>query len=493
MQKERLVQRKSMAINGAFSFAAKVVAMLIPFMVYPYVMRALGAESFGKVTYVESLISYFSLFAILGIGTYAQRECSVRRDDPIGLQQVASRSFALNLIMTVVSFIIYLCLCFFVPNMKSERPLFLVFSLWIVASGLSLEWLYTAQERFDLVSIREIVAKVLYLILCFIFVKSNDSYLIFGIIVVFTSTVFPMLWNIIGILKGECGVVPNLRFSTGFTDCLKPVLFLALLTIGSKLFTDFDVLMIKWFIPNDNDKAVGLYNSAILLPKALDVLLMTVSAVVTPKLFIATRKNDEKRVVEIMNKTSNALFLIAIPSIITCLIFSKEILLLFAGFEYVTAAPVLQIYSLIIFGVLVITLAGTRTYIARQKEQKLFCILICGAVLNIIFNYIFIRVYGIIGAALATMCAYVVVMFVELTLEKTWHYIFTYDKFKYLIASIFLIVVYLISKRYFCYSSDIVFAIILAGLLYTIVLFVMRESTLLQVYKKVNGILKKKI
>lgn len=487
MENQPTVQRKSMTTNGIFSLAAKVVAMIVPLVVYPYVMRVLGAESYGKVTYVESLVSYFSLFATLGIVSYAQRECAVMRDNYDSLRRVSSRVFTLNLIMTSISLAVYLGLVYLVPSMRGERLLFLVFSFWIIGSGLSMEWLYTSQERFDLISIREIVSKLLYIILCFLFVKSTDSYLLFGIIVVFTGTIFSTTWNICGILRGHCGVIPSIRYSAGFSECIKPVFFLALLTIGSKLFTDFDVMMIKWFTLKDSDTAVGLYNSAIILPKALDSVLMTISAVITPQLFIATRQKNEPQVIEIMGKTSNALFLIAIPAILTCLFFPREILLLFAGQEYLPASPVLQIYSFIIVGVLVITLAGTRTYIARQKERKLFYILIFGAVINIILNYIYIKHWGIVGAALATLCAYVVVMFVELTLEKTWHYIFTLDKFKYIVAGILLSAVFIVIKSFVNANPAVVLfgAIILGGIVYLITLYIFKESTLIQVKDRI--------
>ena len=483
-----------MATNGMFSFAAKLAAMIVPFVVYPFVMRVLGAESYGKVAYAESLVSYFTLFSLLGIESYAQRECSVARDNTSMLCKVSSRVFALNLIMTSISLVIYLSIVFLVPGMQNERPLYLVFALWIVGGGLSMNWLYMAQERFDLIAIREIVAKVLYLILCFTLIKSNDSYLIFGVIVVFTGTMFTMLWNFCGILKGECGIIPNLRCSQGFTECLKPIFFLALLTIGSKLFTDFDVLMIKWFTTTESDKAVGLYNSAILLPKALDAILMTVSAVITPQLFIATRKADEPKVLELMNKTSNALFLIAIPAVITCFFFSREMLWVFAGEEYIVASPVLQIYSFIIMGVLSITLAGTRTYIARQKERKLFKILIIGAALNIVLNFLFIKMWGITGAALATLVAYAVVMSIELTFEKTWHYIFTKDKLKYMISGVAVVIVFYVVKTFFSFHPAITLSIgiIVAGLLYVTILYFMKESTIEQVICRLKLIIRKK-
>lgn len=495
MQKQaKTVQRKSMTTNGAFAFASKMVAMIVPFIVYPFIMRVLGAESYGKVTYAESLVSYFALLSTLGIESYAQRECSVMRDNPDGLRKVASRIFALCLIMTTLSFVSYLAIVLFIPAMQSERPLFLIFSLWIIGSGMSMGWLYTAQERFDISSVREIVAKVLYLVLCFTFLKNSNSYFIFGIIVVFTGTVFTMLWNVSGIIRGQCGIVPSLKYSSGFSECIKPIFFLALLTIGSKLFTDFDILMIKWFSSTDSDRAVGLYNSAILLPRALDGILMTVSSVITPRLFIATRQRQEKEVCTLMNKTSNVLFFISVPAILTCWFFSEEMIGLFAGDDFLDAAPVLQIYSLIIIGVLVITLAGTRTYIARQKERKLFCILIVGAVLNITFNYFYIRMWGIVGAALATLSAYAIVMTIELTLEHTWHYIFTLDKLKYVMAGCVVAGIFAIVKYCFNFPSflRIVVAIGVAGIFYVVVLYFVKESTLMHVIEKMKNAFKMK-
>ncbi len=488
------VKRKSITTNGIYSLAAKVVAMLVPLIVYPYVMRILGAESYGKVTYVESLISYFLLFASLGIDTYAQRECAVFREDDKLFKKKASQVFAIGLIMSGLSLAIYLGCVFCVSSMREEWPLFVIFSLMLVAKGFSMEWLYTAQERFDITSLREVISKIIYVILCFLLVKNSGHYLIFGTIVVFSSSLFTMLWNVTGILRGECGVIPSLRESAGWITCLKPIFYLALLTLGSKLFTDSDVIMIKWFIGSESDRYVGIYNSAIILPKALDVLLMAISAVITPQLFILVRKREEEQVKNMMNLTSNALFFITTPAILTCQFFPREMLQLFAGSEYITGASVLRIYSFIIMCVLIITLAGTRTYIARQKEKKLFKILLFGAVLNIGLNILLIKRMGIDGAAWATLIAYVIIMIIELTLEKTWHYIFTIDKIKYIFGGLVVAVGFIIVKALSSHTpvTSMLIAIPVSGFAYVLAMSIMKESSIKLAYNKAKSFLTKK-
>lgn len=483
------MERKSLAVNGAFSLIAKVIAMLVPLFVYPYVMRVLGAENYGKVAYVEAFIGYFTLLAALGIDNYAQRECSVLRHDKILMTKKASQIFVIGLIMSFISFVIYLCCVFFVQEMRADYILYMIFSIMIFSNSISLNWLYAAQERFDLTSAREIVSKCTYLLLCFLLVKSSSDYIEYSAIVVFSTTLLPMLWNQYRIQMGECDIKPSFRESDGFHKCIKPIFYLALLTIGSKLFTDSDTLMIKWFINDNGDKAVGIYNSATILPKAFDTLLMAVSAVVTPQIFISVRNHEEEQVHYLMNKTTNILFFISVPAILTCLFFAKEMIFLFAGEEYLSGESVLQIYSFIIMGVLIITMAGTRTYIARQKERKLFVILLFGAVLNICLNVWFIRLCGINGAAIATLISYIVVMTIELTLEKTWHYVFTADKLKYLVGGM------IISLIFFCVNTlmrdiiivKLVVAISLAGIAYVTSMFLLKETSVRLLIEKIRS------
>lgn len=462
--------------------------MMAPLMVLPYIMRVLGAENYGKIAYAESFISYFVLLATLGITNYAQRECAVLMDNSELLKKKASQAFAISLIFTLLSIAIYFLFPVFLPNICGEFTLMVVFSLMIFGSGLQMEWLYVAQERFDLISIREIFSKVLYIGLSFVLIQSSSDYILFGGIVVFCTTLFQFIWNQIGIARGECGVRPSLAYSSGWSFCIKPILFMALVTIGSKLFTDSDVIMIKIITSDNSDVAVGLYNSATILPKALDTLLMAIAAVITPRLFIAVRNLNEKDVMSLLDKTSNILFFICVPAILTCLFFSEELLWLFAGPEYVSAATTLSIYSFIMMGVLIITLAGTRMYLARQKEKKLFYILCGGAILNIILNYVLINVNGIEGAAIATLLSYAIIMTLEMSLEHTWHYIFSKDKLKYIVGAIVISITFFAVKNTISQPLPmLISAILIAGSLYFLTLYFLHEYSVFKIITTVKS------
>jgi len=482
-----MISSRSIFANGVWSGIAKAVGMIVPFIVYAHVLRVLGAESYGRVAYIQTFSSYFVLLSLLGISDYAQRECSVARNNTTEFAQRVNRVFTVSCLMTFASLVLYFFCFLFVPGLKAELALSLVFSLMIVLRCLQMDWIYTSLERFELISKRDIISKFLYLILCLVLISSSDDYIIFAAILVFTASVIITVLNQYGIYRKECVVIPHFDF-TGIKECFVPVFFLGLMTLGSKLFSSSDVLLIKWLLPVDGDKGVGLYNASVILPHALEEFLIAIAAVITPQLYIRIRNSEEYSVTSLMNITSNALFLVAVPAVLTCLFFSKELLLLFAGEGYLGGCPVLQLYSITLISSLAITMGGTRTYIARNKERKLFYILISASAFNIILDIILIRPMGIIGVTLATVISNMLLMVVELTLENTWKYVFSDATIKYILAGSGVAVVFTVFKL-FVHMDPIwtmISAVSSAGLIYALILFRSGESTLMLIMKRIG-------
>ncbi len=484
-------KKRSLVDKGAMNILSTVFGMVIPLFLYPYLLRVLGAEAYGRVAFAQSLTTWFTILATLGINNYAQRELAVLRDDRDAFNRKASEILVINTVLTSVAMTTYAAVLFAVPDLRTDFGFYMIYSVIILASGMKLEWMYHATESFDITSIRNVVSKLLYVIFSFALVRTVADDVVYSVVYVVTCMAIPMIANYVGLFVKKDNI--RFRFSRELHigECIKPIFFLSLLTIGSKLFSGLDVIMIRFLM---DETSVGLYSAATKLPLVLDELLMAGAAVVTPRLFAAVQRKDENGIKRIVGMTSNALLFVAVPAILTFLFFSHELLYLFAGAEYATADTSLMIYSGIMFTTTVITLAGTRMYVARKKEMKLFLILLVAALLNFGLNYLLIGALGVTGATLATMIANLVLMTVELTLEKTWKYIFMRDKLKYCIAGGAVALVFALFRFLVPISSPfllVALAICIAGIVYVSLLAVMRESTLLVVWGKVKRILKR--
>ena len=71
---------KTLVKNSIYYTASTLICMVIPLVIYPYVVRVLGPENYGKVSFALNLVTYFTLLAALGIRQYAQKICTVTKD-----------------------------------------------------------------------------------------------------------------------------------------------------------------------------------------------------------------------------------------------------------------------------------------------------------------------------------------------------------------------------------------------------------------------------
>ena len=71
----------SIKFNFIVNFIMTASSVIFPLITFPYVSRILLPVGNGKIAFVSSVTSYFTLFASLGIPTYGIRVCAGVRDD----------------------------------------------------------------------------------------------------------------------------------------------------------------------------------------------------------------------------------------------------------------------------------------------------------------------------------------------------------------------------------------------------------------------------
>ena len=74
-------QVHSIRFNFLMNFILTASSFVFPLITFPYVSRVLMPEGIGKVTFATSVISYFTMIAMLGVPTYGIRACAQVRDD----------------------------------------------------------------------------------------------------------------------------------------------------------------------------------------------------------------------------------------------------------------------------------------------------------------------------------------------------------------------------------------------------------------------------
>ena len=171
-----------------------------------------------------------------------------------------------------------------------------------------------------------------------------------------------------------------------------------------------DQIMLKEML---NTKAVGVYAGAVKLCEAWYFVPTALVASLFPAI-VEARKNSEKIYEERVQKLYDLMVWGSVAVALPTTLLSDWIILILYGTDFQEAADVLRIY--IWAGVFVsLGVASSKWLVAENLQRYSFYITTLGAILNVGCNLWFIPIYGIKGAAFATLIAQGTVSFVSLS------------------------------------------------------------------------------
>ena len=130
----------------------------------PYLSRVLGADGIGTYSYIESIASYFTLFATLGLTILGQREISYVQENRTKRTIIFWEINIIEFIVTTISIVVYVI--FSIHQKDSVLYLVLIFNLFAVIANIT--WFFQGIEEFGKIVSRNIFFKILnhLLILC---------------------------------------------------------------------------------------------------------------------------------------------------------------------------------------------------------------------------------------------------------------------------------------------------------------------------------------
>jgi len=233
-----------------------------------------------------------------------------------------------------------------------------------------------------------------------------------------SALMFPMLiTGIVGCiamfqpLKYLTGIRPQQIIKTKFNYDLLNFSYPFMFVIILQTFMHWmDILMLGYFT---NASTVGLYHPAARTAGLLQALLISFISIYTPMI---SQFHSEKNIIK-MNQTykmvSRWLLVFSIPISIMFILFPENILSLF-GKEYISSANVLIILT--ISTLLQAIFGAASPTLGMSGFTRLVLINTCVAfILNLGLNYTLIPLYGINGAAYATLITLTIVGFIRAT------------------------------------------------------------------------------
>jgi len=406
-----MVKGKKLVFDASIVFFLGLLSSIMGYLIKVTLSRQLTLEEFGLFYSVFTFVNFFIVFKDFGIGQSLTKLIPefLARKEYGKVKYSIKFVFFINLVMGLIFTTIFILISKFLTQnyFKNElaKPLLIILSLYFVLYSFYIIFIhiFVGFQKSILYSQNLFLINLFVFIGLFIFKK-------FGVISPAVSYLFA---SIIGVIFGivALSMIFSFRHVSSTSKNVRSKLFdygfpLLVSSIGFVFIAQIDTLLLTKF---RSLAEIGIYN--VVLPTSM--LLITfgssLALVMLPMISESWVKKEFKILSEIINKIYKYAFILTIPFALVVFVFSELILKVLFGVGFISGGVALKILAI---GATLFSVAAINNNItvAIGKPRQVTKIILLAAALNFVLNLLLIPSYGIIGAALATSFAYLVVL-----------------------------------------------------------------------------------
>ena len=171
------IKKYNRVIENFFSISLlNTISQIISFFVIPYLVAVLGFEKYGSYYFIYTIALYLMLFGTYGFRFSVTKQVSIYRDDREKINTIFNATIVARLILSfIASVIVGVCVYFF---MDSDDMIMFLFSLGIVFGDVFIPaWLFQGMEEMRYVTIINVVSKIIFAVLIFVFIREQSDYI----------------------------------------------------------------------------------------------------------------------------------------------------------------------------------------------------------------------------------------------------------------------------------------------------------------------------
>lgn len=383
--------------NFIYNVALTLSTYLINLVVFPYVSRVLGVDNIGKVGFVENVIFYFSLFAVMGVATVGVREIASCGNDIKKRSEVFSGILTILLAATIIVVTIYLLCIAVIPRFQENRFLFLIGTSQLFMTSLLVEWLYQGLENFKFIAIRNVAIKILYAIIVFFVIKTPNDYLLY-----FALTSGVVVLNALINLVYSHNFV-HFSFKHGsIKRYLKPMMSMGVYKILISMYTTFNVIYLGFF---HSDTEVGFYYTSIKLFTIILGVLTAFTTVMMPRMSSLFAEGRQDEIKQKIKYSFDLVICVSIPLVVFSVVLAPQIIGILAGNGYEGAILPMRIIMLNVIFVGLAQIWVIQVLLPMKKDKIILFSSIIGACVGITANVLLVGILGAVGSALVLIVA----------------------------------------------------------------------------------------
>lgn len=165
--------------NYFFMTALQLLSSLFGILIYPYVIRTLGAESYGQYVFALSITTYFITFISFGFSLPATKMIAQNKHNQAIKSEVVSSIFTAKLYLGILSAVVFSILLLTLPFMMQNRWIYIICFAQIIGEMLFPSWYFQGVQKMKVVTFIQLGFRILSLPNIVMLVKTPSDCLLF--------------------------------------------------------------------------------------------------------------------------------------------------------------------------------------------------------------------------------------------------------------------------------------------------------------------------
>lgn len=399
--------------NVSWIFFGNVVHAILVFLLNIFVARSLTLNDNGLLTYSTSWINFFTAVGTLGFNGIISREFS--KNENKSNEYIWSCIFCRILFGIIAIILVQILVKISSPHEPLLHLIVLCQSSMILFSSFDLfiYW-YRYKNQAKVTAVYRLIAFFISAFFRVVAIGVIKSVVLYVIGVSLETLLFVSFLYKFYRKHYTKRIIIKKDIAFKMLGMSYPFIFSAIL---SMIYGQADKIMLKSMIDNTS---VALYNAATTIAGLVVIIPTTLIEGFRPDIMDA-KIHNEKLYQKRLSQLYSIVFWCCVAYGIVISLFSKPIIYVLYGEKYFGAAKALSLIvwytSFSYFGAI-----NNVFMVAEEKQKWVQITTLVGAIANVILNFIFIPMWGIVGAALASFLTQIlanfVMMFIFRDLQK---------------------------------------------------------------------------
>ena len=378
---------------------ATLFAQVLGFFILAVITRRIPAADVGAFNFALALTAYFGIPANFGITTLAVRDLASR---PHEAREVFGEVAALQAILAAIPYAALVLLAPVLAPDATTSAVLPIVGLAFLVEVASAQWVLLGRQRFGWLAIGRVLGALAFAGLVLVAVQEPDGALRLGWVHVAGALATAALTLAVALRAGGLPQVPGgaRALARRFARSVP----LGVAAVMTMIYVTIDHVMLGWL---ESTEVVAQYAIAYKIPLAVLAVAALWGGVLLPHMTaLAGDRRDELR--EQLGWFMSISLALMVPLICGALLVGEELMPQLFGPEYKPSGTPF-VLLMVAAGLVLVTMNVGTAVLAIGDERQSAIAVSAGAGINVLVNLAAIPLFGMVGAASATIAAEVVV------------------------------------------------------------------------------------